>query len=294
MSRSEDQRPSQDTDDAAPADDAAQGGAPGAAPADDAAPADAKTPAHAAPSRHRRSVAAAVVGGIGELLITLGVILGLFVVWQLWWTDVVADREQARIVAELDWAVEPDDLLPRPTPTPTEELIEHRDAAPAIAEPAHATTFATLRVPRWGADYLRPISQGTTKQDVLDTLGIGHYEGTAMPGGIGNFAVAGHRVTYGKPFNRIEELQVGDALVVQTEEVWYVYRVTGALVVQPEQVEVIAPVASQPGATPTEAVMTLTTCHPMYSARERYIVHATLDYWLWTEDGIPPEIQGGE
>lgn len=242
--------------------------------------------------RRAGSVVAGVVGVVGELLITLGVLVGLFVVWQLWWTDVVAEREQAAVVAELDWAWTPE--RPRPTPEPTAEPpVERTDAAPVMAVPPYATTFATLHVPRWGSDYVRPITEGTGKADVLDTLGLGHYEGTSMPGAIGNFAVAGHRVTYGKPLNRVEELQIGDPLIVQTEQAWYVYRVTEARVVRPSQVEVLLPVPSQPDVAPTQAVMTLTTCHPMYSARERYIVHATLDYWMAPED-TPVELQGGE
>lgn len=255
-----------------------------------AAPDVATPPARPSRPPRGRSVVATVVGVVGELLITLGVLVGLFVVWQLWWTDVVAEREQAEVVAELDWAWTPQ--RPRPTAEPTAEApAERTDPAPVMAEPAYATTFATLHVPRWGADYVRPITQGTGKTDVLDTLGLGHYEGTAMPGAIGNFAVAGHRVTYGKPLNRVEELQIGDPLIVQTEQAWYVYRVTEALVVRPSQVEVLLPVPSQPDVAPTQAVMTLTTCHPMYSARERYIVHATLDYWMAPE-GTPVELQG--
>jgi sortase A len=183
---------------------------------------------------------------------------------------------------------------PVPTPEPTAEPAErHTEPAPVAAEPAHATSFATLHVPRWGVDYVRPISQGTSKSDVLDVLGLGHYEGTAMPGAVGNFAVAGHRVTYGKPLNRIEELAVGDSLIVQTEQAWYVYQVTEALVVSPRQVDVLLPVPSQAGVAPTEAVMTLTTCHPMYSARERYVVHARLAYWLEPQD-TPDELLTGD
>jgi len=242
-------------------------------------------------ARRRASAVATAVGVLGELLITLGVLLGLFVVWQLWWTDVVADRGQAEIVEDLGW-VEP--TFP-PRALPTDEATEppdprRYDAAPVLGEPAVRTTFATLRVPRWGEDYVRPVSQGTSRSEVLDELGIGHYEGTAMPGGVGNFAVAGHRVTYGKPFNRIEELQVGDPLVVQTEDTWYVYRVTSTEIVSPQQVEVIAPVPGRPGSAPTQAAMTMTTCHPMYSARERYVVHALLDYWMPSDAGAPAEL----
>ena len=96
-----------------------------------------------------------------------------------------------------------------------------------------ATTFGALHVPRWGYDYVKPISEGTDRARVLDPLGIGHYTNTAMPGEVGNFSIAGHRTTYGKPFTDIQDLKVGDALVVQTDTAWYVYRVTSSEIVQP-------------------------------------------------------------
>lgn len=247
------------------------------------------------PDGPRRSVGAAVVGVLGEIMVTLGVLLGLFVVWQLWWTDVVADQEQATIVESLEWARTANEA-PAAEPAGPKEPAgppQERGPAPVMDTPEHATSFATLQVPRWGADYVRPISEGTTKRDVLDVLGLGHYEGTAMPGEVGNFAVAGHRVTYGKPLNRVEELQIGDPLVVQTQTTWYVYRVTSTQVVTPRDVQVIAPTPNRPEVPPTVASMTLTTCHPMFSARERFIVHAELDYWTPVADQIPLELTGG-
>ena len=114
-----------------------------------------------------------------------------------------------------------------------------------------------------------------------------------MPGGVGNFAMAGHRTTYAKPFNRVQELQVGDPIVVRTESTWYVYRVTSTEIVRPQDVGVVAPVPGRPGAKATERSITLTTCHPMYSARQRFIVHGVLDYWAPVADGVPAEIAGG-
>ncbi len=227
---------------------------------------------------------ATVLGVLGEVLITLGVLLGLFVVWQLWWTDVLGERAQAQVVEELAWQPPPARASTAPLP------VERDDAAPVLAAPAHGTTFATLQVPRWGGEP-SPISEGVTKRDVLDALGIGHYPGTAMPGGVGNFAVAGHRTTYGKPFNRIEELRVDDALVVRTESTWYVYRVTGTEIVSPRDVDVIDPVPGAPDAVPTTAQMTMTTCHPLFSARQRYVVHALLASWLPVQDGIPAALE---
>lgn len=241
-----------------------------------------------------RDIVYGIVGVLGEILITLGILLFAFLLWQLWWTDVVGNRVQAEIVAEL-----PFEPVPTATPTagaPAGPVIAppRRDEPPVMTEPPHGTTFATIQVPRWAGEPERPISQGTDRETVLDVLGAGHYEGTAMPGGLGNFAVAGHRTTYAKPFNRVEELQVGDPLVVRTtDNIWYVYRVTSTQVVMPSEVSVIAPVPGDPGAVPTERFITLTTCHPMFSARERFIVHGVLDYWAPTSDGIPAELVGG-
>ncbi len=244
-----------------------------------------------------------VLGITGEALVTLGVVLGLFVGWELWWTDLGANRAQADIVANLNWSgtpsasvsgtpgpspsiANPDVVVPVNAPT----LVKRTDAPPVLAEPAHATTFATMYVPRWGYDYVRPISQGTDKRGVLDPLGIGHYTGTAMPGGLGNFAVAAHRTTYGKPFNRIEEIQVGDVVVIRTEGVWYVYRVTSTEIVLPTNVGVIAPVPDQPGVAASGRYLTMTTCHPKYSASRRYVVHAELAYWTPSSAGYPEEL----
>jgi sortase A len=246
-------------------------------------------------SRTSRTVYGAI-GVIGELLITLGVLLLAFLVWQLWWTDVEGNRAQAEIVRELP-------RMPVPTPTASAQsgplVAEPRhDEPPVMAAPDFATTFASIEVPRWDGEPERPISEGTDKAEILDTLGVGHYVGTAMPGDLGNFSIAAHRTTYAKPFNRIEELTKGDALVIRTAtgeggpgtDTWYVYRVTSTEIVAPTQVEVIAPVPGEPGAEPTERFITLTTCHPMYSARERYIVHGVLEYWAPVADGTPAEL----
>ena len=223
------------------------------------------------------------VGVLGEVLVTVGVLLLGFLAWQLWWTDIQGNAGQARVVQSLGWATPVPTAAPSAAPTPGATVASPKvatprhDAPPVIAEPGHATTFATLQVPRWAGEPQRPISEGIDRATVLDVLGIGHYPGTGMPGAVGNFAVAGHRTTFGKPFNRIAELQVGDALVVRTADTWYVYEVTSTEIVYPRQTEVIAPVPDKPGATPTVRSITMTTCTPMYSAAQRYVVHGVLD-----------------
>lgn len=232
---------------------------------------------------------------VGELMIIAGVLLGLYVTWQLLYTDVTAEREQDALLETLDWAYTAPVTAGDGTTTDAgPEIIAERrspDTAPVMEEPAFGTTFATMYVPRWGTDYVKPISEGVTRREILDVLGIGHYPGTGMPGAFGNFAISAHRTTYGKPFNRIAELQTGDALVVQTEEAWYVYRVTEDLIVLPHQVEVIAPKPGEIGAAPDGRYITLTTCHPMFSAAERYIVHGELEYWAPVQgEAVPAEI----
>lgn len=233
-----------------------------------------------------------LLGVIGELLITVGCLLLLFTVWQLWWTDVVADREQAELLAELDWVVTVDKDAPV-----EEETLEPGEGPPPVIEyPDHHATIATMHIPRFGADYVRNVSEGVELEPVLNRLGIGHYPDTGLPGEVGNFAVAGHRTTYGKPFNQVAELEVGDPIIVQTPEVWYIYRVTEDHIVWPHQVEVIAPVPNMPDEIPTERSITLTACHPMFSAAERFIVHGEFERWypnMGPDGPVPPELFEG-
>lgn len=239
----------------------------------------------ARPPARRGGVVLGAVGVLGELLITAGVLLLAFLAWQLWWTDVVANDQQAEVVREQGW----DRPLAALDDGP-QVVTPRYDEPPVAAEPEYLTTFASMRVPRWDGEPTRTITQGTDRPNVLNPLGVGHYEGTAMPGGVGNFSLAAHRTTYGKPFNRIEELVEGDPVVVWTQDTWYVYRVTSSQVVMPSDVQVIAPVPDQPGVEPTERSITLTTCHPMFSARERYVVHGVLDYWAPVSEGVPAEL----
>lgn len=243
------------------------------------------------PVRTAGDVLRAVIRTVGELSITFGVLLLLFVVWQLWWTDVAANREHEQLTDQLvrEWAGAP----PPPVVTPEVPALESPspEAVP-VAEPAmEGQAFAVLRIPRLGEDYARPIIGGTSAS-VLQQ-GLGHYSGTVPPGGVGNFAIAGHRTTYGAPLNRIDELEVGDPLVVQTSEGYYTYRVTEARIVSPEQVEVVAPVPGDPTAVPTRRMITLTSCHPKYSARQRYIVHGEFESFQPTTAAAPVVVAGG-
>jgi len=222
----------------------------------------------------RGSRARTAVGVVGELLVTAGLLTLLFVVWQLYWTDFTSGRAQAAEVDQLRsrWAAS---APAAPGPVATPGAAPSTPGVSVDVTPPQGDAFAIAYVPRFGPDYAVPVVEGTGTSNLQE--GIGHYRGTAMPGQVGNLALAGHRVTYGKPFNLIADLQDGDAVVVATATQWFTYRVQSHEVVRPSQVSVIAPVPDQPGATPTQAWLTMTACHPMHSARQRYVVHALLE-----------------
>jgi sortase A len=229
-----------------------------------------------------RRAGRAIARSLGDLCVTVGALVLLFVVWQLWWTDLSAGRTQQALTHELQqqWDDAPPVAVPGAGPVVAGD--------PAPPTPPLGEPFALIHVPRFGADYVRPVLQGTTPE-VLEE-GVGHYEGTAGPGQVGNFAVAGHRVTYAKPFNEIDRLQAGDAVVVETQDSWYVYTVRSHQVVSPHQVDAVSAVPGRPGARATARMLTLTACHPEFSARERYVVLAELDRTLAKEDGRAPAV----
>ena len=206
-----------------------------------------------------------VAGWAGELLVTLGVLVLLFAAWQLWWTDVVSNRAQTQIVDSLDATFARKGAEATSAPLPANGIPDALNDEGA---------FAVLRIPRFGDDYARPIIEGTGR-DVL-ALGVGPYVGTAGPGQVGNFALAGHRTTFGRPLHDIDRLADGDLVVVETAATVHVYEVASREIVFPSDVEVIAPVPSDAGAAPTAAVLTLTSCHPKFSATQRFVVHANL------------------
>ena len=213
-----------------------------------------------------------LLGLLGELLITVGAFLLLFVGWQLWWTDVTSDADARAVVTQLQ---------ADPNAWVQPGKLQLGDA------------FAIVRIPRFGADFARPLYEGTTRE-VLQR-GIGHYLGTQLPGEVGNFAIAGHRTTYGKPFNQIATLKTGDVVLVETKDTYFVYRVNGGEIVPPTQTSVLLPVPDQPGVRPTAARLTMTSCHPEFSARERIIAYAGLDASYPRSQGVPAavlEVQG--
>lgn len=231
---------------------------------------------------------------IGELLMTLGVVVLLYIGWQLWLNDIIVGGAQERAAAGIaeEWIAQADaaasDSLAPDSASPDPASFDPA-GPPITAAPEAQTTFAVLRVPRWGADYARPIAEGTSQQ-VLNRIGIGHYANTQLPGEVGNVALAAHRKAYGGGFAGVPDLQVGDAIVVQTAEGWYTYRFRNLEYVKPSGVGVLDPVPQVPGAEASERYITLTTCNPLYSIAERVAAYGVFESFTPTAAGEPDSL----
>ncbi|HAM25165.1 MAG TPA: class E sortase [Microbacteriaceae bacterium] len=242
--------------------------------------------------RRRRKTGAAkprlsAIGVLGELFITAGVLVLLFLGWQLWLNDLIVggDQNRAGVALAHNW----DGGTPTRAPVAPAVTPDYGDPAVAAA-PKAAVKFAVMYVPRFGADYARSISEGVGTTEVLDKNGIGHYPGTQMPGAVGNFAVAAHRTTHGAPFKLLATLRVGDKIYVQTQGGYYTYDFRGLEYVRPTGVGVLDPVPQAAGVTPTDRVLTMTSCNPMFSAAERIIAYSVLESWQPTSAGPPTAI----
>lgn len=221
--------------------------------------------------------------GVGQTLITVGVVLLLFSVYELKVTGLVTAREQDRLGDDLrrSWA-EP---APRPAAADEPGTPAQPAAAPVPASTDLGEGVAVLHVPSL-ADY-EPwvVVEGTSVADLK--AGPGRIPGTAMPGEVGNVVLSGHRTTYGAPFERFGDLRDGDRVVLETRDRWLSYTVSGSEIVAPTAIEVTYPVPGDRDAVPTERLLTLTTCHPKYSARQRLVIRAVLTEDRLKADGPP-------
>lgn len=225
-----------------------------------------------------------IVRTFSELCITIGTVIVLFVVYVLFWTGVKADRAMDSQIDQLQdqWArgsvaartdEEPADASP-PRPAP------YRDGKP----------FAVMYVPRFGFTWNKPVLQGTATGTLKK--GLGHYAGTAQLGQKGNFAVAGHRRTYGDPFKDFPELRPGDAVVLTDGATWFTYRIDKKPYrTLPGDIGVIDPVPRKSGYREPGRYLTLTTCEPEWGHSHRLIAWAHLDATQPVEQGKPEALR---
>ncbi|KFJ08417.1 class E sortase [Bifidobacterium tsurumiense] len=225
-----------------------------------------------------------VVGIVAEILVTLGLICGLYVVWQLWWTGVEAEHIQNETRQSVGWS--------DPTASDSTSIAAAQEGDPPVQpeNPQNGDLIAEIYIPRFGNQWVRNIVEGTDAEQ-LNKHGMGHYPDSQLPGELGNFAVAGHRTGYGQPLGDVDKMQEGDSIVVRTQDYWYVYKYTSYKIVLPEDTYVVAPNPEDPTVAATKRMITLTTCEPKYTApTHRWIVFGELQYWAKVSDGIPQEL----
>jgi sortase A len=245
-----------------------------------------------APPR-RRSGGTPALRWLGWVLIGAGAVVLLYVVYSLLFTNVGTGSAQRQLSEQWEAQValtpQAEDRADRERPQPAADA-EEPDGAPSesdtpsvddgsgglpAVEPGSAVAVLQFRRPGSDeaivhADPLYVVS-GVSVTDLR--RGPGHYPSTAAPGADGNFAVAGHRTTYGAPFFHLDQLREGDEIVVTDRAgLRHVYRFAASRVVAPDEVDVLRPDPLDRGG----GVITLTTCHPRFSARERLIVFGEL------------------
>lgn len=237
---------------------------------------------------------ASVTGVLGEILITIGVVVMLYVAWQLWVGDLIYGAENNAKGAELSeqWeASAPTEPLPEPTATADAEQPASTAVEPIILpQPADTEVFGVMKIPRFGPDYAVQMAGGVTRPGTLDPIGIGHYPDTKMPGEVGNVALAAHRTTFGKPFADIANLHVGDAIVIETEGGWYTYRFRTLEYVTPDQVDVLLDVPQAPDTPPGERYLTMTSCSPKFSLAERIVGYSVFESFQPRSAGAPASL----
>ncbi|MFE5535018.1 class E sortase [Streptomyces sp. NPDC056492] len=249
--------------------------------------------------RGRRAGLAGVLWGAAELTVTVGVVVLLLVVHQVWWTNRQALAGAHEEVRELErrWtgpSGPSGSSSPSGSSDPSGPVSGDSDGpasgagagrGPSVSgsrapAPVKESAYGVLRIPRLGV--VVPVAEGVDKRAVLDKGYVGHYPGTAQPGARGNFALAGHRNTHGEPFRYINRLRAGDELIVDVRGQRYTYVVGRTLAETGERdTGVIAPVPRSTvrpeyGYDEPGAYITLTTCTPEYTSKYRLVVWGTL------------------
>jgi sortase A len=233
---------------------------------------------------------ARVLGAVGRVLVTVGVLLLLFVSYQLWGTGLYQARAQDDLQQQFEQArrrSEP--TTTSSAPGPVEAPSTATTLAP-FAAPTDGDVSGIITIPRIGVR--QAVVEGVNVDDLRK--GPGHYPNTQMPGHEGNSAIAGHRTTYGAPFGDLDQLQVGDEITVSTLQGEFTYRVSSQRVVDPSEVSVLDPSADPARPGHDLATLTLTTCNPKYSAAERLIIRADLVLPPGTPPLAPARVSDGK
>ena len=210
------------------------------------------------------------LGRLGSSLITLGLLMFLFVGYQLWGTGIEEAQSQNKLenrfseIAILSSATSSASLAPSNSEPPVTTTL----APPEPIVVNEGDPIAIIEMPT--IDISKYVVAGVQTADLKK--GPGHYPGTPFPGELGNASIAGHRTTYGEPFRHLDDLNLGDPIII-TDLMGrqFTYLVTNQQVVDATDSWVVATTNR------TQAILTLTTCHPEFSAKQRLIISAELD-----------------
>jgi sortase A len=204
-----------------------------------------------------------VIRAAGEILLTAGVVGLLFLGYLVWGTGLRAASAQRALSGELnhEW---------RQGPVRGDAV----GASPERFDVATGQPFAFIRIPAFGKQWRYTLIQGTALAQL--NVSPGHVPGTQWPGQLGNFAVAGHRVTAGNPFWSLPSMKDGDLVYVQTRLNNYTYRVTGKQWVAPTDTAVLDPVPGHRRQRPNRRLISLITCDPAWTGTHRVIVTGVL------------------
>jgi sortase A len=207
----------------------------------------------------------------GELLLTAGVVLMLFVGYK------TLVQENVVAVQQVEYS---------------KKFSESNGFMGLDEVSKDADIFGRMYVPRFGENWTRLIAEGTRWHPVLNEIGIGHYAKTAMPGEVGNFAIAAHRAGFGGAFRDIDKLTNGDRVYIETRDTWFVYRFLETEIVLPTEIGVIAEVPEKlDGATEGRRYLTMTSCTPIFVNTERIISWFELEQTYSTSLGMPADLK---
>lgn len=235
--------------------------------------------------RERPGVFSTLVLVLGELLITAGALVLLFVGWQMWWFDPSVAREQSSIADQYlqQWS-----SAPSSSASASDSVVPADDAPVAARPTTEASVWGVLYVPRFGDTWHRPIAWGTDMQTVLNTIGIGTYTQSTMPGAVGNTILASHRGGMGSSFYDIHKLRLGDKIILETKAGWYTYAYRNTIYIVNTDVAVLDSVPMVPGEQATGKVLTLQSCNPLpVSNQERIMAFAVLESFTPRSAGAP-------
>ena len=201
--------------------------------------------------------------GVGWTFIGMGAFVLYFLVYQLVGTNAEDDHQQANLrqALEREWT--------RPGNVATGRSSTGPSSA-KLAPEALGDAVAIIEIPKIHVQ--KVVVEGVGRQQLA--MGPGHVPRTALPGRPGTFGVSGHRTTHGAPFYYLDQVAKGDTILVVTRDSIFTYTVTGKTVVDPSDTAVLDPVRGPDGKL--KATITLTTCNPRFSARQRLIIFGLL------------------